>query len=89
MLRARCVLCVSAGPRCFAILWRLAGPVRLGGLMRLPWLRRVGGAAFTLCPPLRPPRRRTLGRTGCAAHCPALRAGAAAVLVLVLPWRYY
>ena len=32
-----------------------AGPVRLGGggggLVRLPGLRRVGGAAFALCPP--------------------------------------
>ena len=86
--RALCVVCVRwSSLLCHFV--AAAGPVRLGGLVRLPWLRRVGGAAFAPCPPLRPPRRRTLGRTGCAAHCAALRAGAAAVLLLVLPWRCY
>ena len=79
---ALCVVCVRWSSMLFHFV-AAAGPVRLGGLVRLPW-RRVGGATFAPCPALRPPRRRTLDRTGCAAHCAALQAGAAAVLLLVL-----
>ena len=86
--RTLCVVCVRRSSLlCHFV--AAAGPVRLGGLVRLPWLRHVGGAAFAPCPPLRPPRRRTLGRTGCTAHCVTLWAGAAVVLLLVLPWRCY
>ena len=83
-----CVVCVRwSSLLCHFV--AAAGPMRLGGLVRLPWLRRVGGAAFAPCPPLQPPRRRTLGRTGYAAHGAALRATAAVVLLLVLLWRCY
>ena len=81
--RALCVVCVRwSSLLCHFVV--AAGPVRLEGLVGLPRLRRVGGAAFAPCPPVRPPRYRTLGQTGCAAHCAALRAGAAAELLLGL-----
>ena len=89
MLRARCVLCVSAGPRCSAILWRLRVLCGWGGSCACPGCSALVALPSRRAPPLRPPRRRTLGRTVCAAHCAALQAGAAAVLLLVLLWRCY
>ena len=86
MLHARYVLCVSAGPRYCAILWRLRVLCGWRGGGCLPWLRR---AAFVRCPTLRPPCCRSLGQTGCAAHCAAVRAGVALVLFLVPLWHCY
>ena len=87
VLRARCVLCVSAGPRCSAILWWLRVLCGWGGSCACPGCGALVVLPSRRAPPFRPPCQRTLGRTGCAAHCAALRACAAAVLLLVLLWR--
>ena len=88
MLRAHCVLCVSAGPRCSAILWRLRVLCGWGG----------GGGSCTCLgsgavppppPPFSPFGLAIALWAGRAAlpTCAALRAGVAAELLLVLLWR--
>ena len=93
MLRTLCVLCVSAGPRCSASLWRLRVLCGWGrGSCTCPCYGVLVVLPSCCAPPpslLWPLHCRTLGRTGCAAQCAALRAGAAAVLLLVLLWRCY
>ena len=78
MLRVRCVLCVSAGPRCSAILLRV-----LCG-----WGAALAAARWwrCLCAVL-PPSASAPSHFGPdVSHCAALRAGFAAVLLLVLLW---
>ena len=64
-----------------------AGLVRLGGLVRLPYLRRVGGAAFAPCTPFG--LHAVTLWAGRAALPTALRSGPVLLLLLVLLWRCY